>query len=246
VNADPTETDLGITPPPGAPAGVNLWRYVVLRVSAGSRAFGLAVETSDDDRRGVYLPPAELTWSLVKPPEQIERKAPGLEEVCWELEKFLRLALQANPNILETLWSPVVLFADEVGEALRGLRTAFLSKLLYKTYSGYVASQLRLMRRAHERDGAYKPKHAMHLVRLLHSGLHALRTGDILVDVGDHRDELLAIRRGDLTFEGVVRRAEEIDRAFREAFQATRLPDQPDFHRVNHFLIAARRRRAEA
>src|SRR5262245_54148771 len=89
--------------------GADLRQYVILRVAAGSRAFGLATETSDDDRRGVYLPPADLTWSLFRPPEQIEYKSAGVEEVCWELEKYLRLALQANPNILETLWSPVVL-----------------------------------------------------------------------------------------------------------------------------------------
>ncbi len=120
-----------------ATPGVDLRRYVILRVAAGSRAFGLATEASDDDRRGVYLPPAEMTWSLFKPPEQIEYKGDGTEEVCWELEKFLRLALQANPNILETLWSPVVLLAAETGEELRRMRQAFLSRHLYKTYSGY-------------------------------------------------------------------------------------------------------------
>src|SRR5262249_33777823 len=102
--------------------GEDLRRHVIYRVAVGSRAFGLAVETSDEDRRGVYLPPAELTWSLFKPPEQIECQSDGVEEVGWELEKFLRLALQANPNLLETLWSPLVLHADETGQELRQLR----------------------------------------------------------------------------------------------------------------------------
>src|SRR5438874_121659 len=83
------------------------------------------------------------------------------EEVDWELEKFLRLALQANPNILETLWSPAVLHMDDVGKQLRELRPAFLSRHLYKTYSSYVLSQFRLMKQGVERKGTYKPKHAM-------------------------------------------------------------------------------------
>jgi predicted nucleotidyltransferase len=220
----------------------NLWDYLIYKVVAGSRAFGLATDASDEDRRGVYLPPAELHWSLFKPPEQIEAESTGVEEVCWELEKFLRLALQANPNILETLWTPTVLYADETGQELRGLRGAFLSRHLYKTYSGYVLSQFRLMTKRFEKQREYKAKHAMHLIRLLYTGIHALRTGEILVDVGEHRDELLRIRRGELDFEAVRTRALELDQVFQEAFASTELPERPDYDRVNRFLIRARRR----
>lgn len=230
--------DVTVTPGPDVTA------FVVLRVVLGSRAFGLSTESSDEDRRGVFLPPADWHWSLVKPPEQVELFAPGVEETVWELEKFLRLALQANPNILEVLWSPLVLHADEIGTELRRLRTAFLSKRLFQTYSGYVLSQFRLMRKGFERNGTYKVKHAMHLLRLLHSGTHAMRERDIRVDVAEHREELLAVRRGERTFEEVAARALELNAEFEKAFQATELPDRPDFERVNAFLVSARRRAA--
>jgi len=222
--------------------GPDLRQYVVYRVMVGSRAFGLATEESDEDRRSIYLPPAELHWSLFKPPEQIEAESDAVEEVCWELEKFLRLALQANPNILETLWTPTILFADETGQELRGLRDAFLSRHLYKTYSGYVLSQFHLMAKRHAKQQAYKPKHAMHLIRLLYSGIQALQTGAILVDVGEHRDELLRIRSGALAFEEVRTRALELGQVFQQAFASTSLPERPDYDRVNRFLIQARRR----
>jgi hypothetical protein len=226
-----------------ATAGPDVSAFVVYRVLLGSRAFGLATESSDEDRRGVFLPPADWHWSLTRPPEQVEFFAEGVEEVDWEIEKFVRLALHANPNILETLWSPVVLHADETGEELRAVRDCFLSRHLYRTYSGYVLSQFRLMKKGFATDRRYKPKHAMHLIRLLHSGIHALRAGDIRVDVGEHRDELLAIRRGEVPFEAVEARALELDRVFREAFASTKLPEKPDTERANRFLIAARRRR---
>jgi uncharacterized protein len=35
-------------------------------------------------------------------PEQLELQAGGQDEVYWELEKFLRLALKANPNVLRS------------------------------------------------------------------------------------------------------------------------------------------------
>jgi predicted nucleotidyltransferase len=226
-----------------ATAGPDVSAYVIYRVLVGSRAFGLSVDTSDEDRRGIFLPPADWHWSLTKPPEQVESFAPGVEEVDWEIEKFLRLALQANPSILETLWSPVVLFSDEIGDELRAMRGCFLSRHLYRTYSGYVLSQFKLIHKGFATNRHYKPKHAMHLIRLLHSGIHALTEGEIRVDVREHRDELLAIRRGEVPFEEVQKRALELDRVFQEAFARTMLPERPDSERVNRFLIAARRRR---
>ena len=98
------------------------------------------------------------------------------------------------------------------------------------------------MQRGHERAGTFKAKHAMHLIRLLYSGIHALRTGDILVDVGEHRDELLRIRRGEWTFPQVRERALALNAEFQAAAATTALPERPDYDRVNRFLIAARRR----
>ncbi|MDB5313487.1 MAG: putative nucleotidyltransferase [Gemmataceae bacterium] len=99
------------------------------------------------------------------------------------------------------------------------------------------------MKRGYDATGAFKPKHAMHLIRLLHSGIHALKAGEIRVDVAEHREELLAIRSGSVTFDAVRARALELDRAFQDAFSGTALPEKPDTERANRFLIATRRRR---
>jgi uncharacterized protein len=225
---------------------LDLKPFISYRCQVGSRAFGLATEDSDDDIRGIYLPPARLHWSLYRLPEQLEFADDAKDEVYWELEKFLRLALKANPNVLETLWTPRVLHADETAQGLRTLRGAFLSKHVYKTYSGYVLSQFRRMANAQEKTGGYKAKHAMHLIRLLYSGIEALRTGEIRIDVAEHRAELLAIKAGDCSFEQAKARALALDREFQQAFLNTRLPEQPDFARVDKFLIEARRRMVDA
>lgn len=81
------------------PAEADLRRYVILRCVVGSRAYGLDQEGSDTDRRGIYLPPADLHWSLGGVPDQLEDAQ--AQETYWELQKFLTLALRANPNILE-------------------------------------------------------------------------------------------------------------------------------------------------
>ena len=215
--------------------------YIIYRCKVGSKAFGLDNEDSDDDLRGIFLPPANRQWSLYKVPEQIEVKTDVDDEVYWEIEKFFKLALKANPNILETLWTPIVLDSSPIGEKIRTNRSAFLSNHLYKTYSGYVLSQFRRMKNSYEKTGKYKNKHAMHLVRLLYSGIGALKTGEIMVDVSQHREQLLEIRNGKFEFEEIRQIALELDRQFQDAFEHTSLPDQPDFALVDLMLIEARK-----
>lgn len=232
--------------------------YLILEVELGSRAYGLATEASDSDRKGVFVPPAEWTWSLNGVPEQVEFQRPprprstgdtdpaghpGEDHCWWELEKFLRLALRANPSVLEVLFVPParILRLEPLGRELLDLRQCFLSRFLYTTYSGYVLSQFRRMRQRRTQGFAHKPKHAMHLVRLLLAGTHALRTGEILVDVTQHRDELLALKHPDVPFEHVHQRAMDLIDVFQEAFAQTSLPEQPDVATVDRFLIRARR-----
>jgi predicted nucleotidyltransferase len=224
----------------------DLRPWIIYRCQVGSHAYGLATEDSDADLRGIYLPPARWHWSIWKLPEQLEYADETKDEVYWELEKFLRLALKANPNVLETLWTPCVLHADVVAQRLRDIRDAFLSRHLYQTYSGYVLSQFRHMAKAHTRTGTYKFKHAMHLIRLLYSGIEVLRSGQIRIDVSEHREELLAIKAGRFSFEEVQQKALALDQQFQAAYQQTRLPEQPDYQRVNEFLIWARRRMVDA
>jgi len=234
------------SPEQGPPPNEELQRYVVYRCLVGSKAYGLAVEDSDDDVRGVYVPPAALHWSLFGVPAQIEFQHGDRNEIYWEVEKCIRLALKANPNILEILWSPTVLFKTEIADELIAIRRCFLSKYIYRTYRGYVASQMRKMENALRRTGKFKAKHAMHLIRLLHSGTAALRTGEVRVDVAEHRDELLAIRRNEFSFEQIIKRAEQIGRELDKAYETTCLPDAPDYARANRFLVGIRQRMAES
>lgn len=223
----------------GPPDDVDWNAFVIYRVIAGSRAFGLDVEGSDTDRRGIYLPPAELHWSLHGVPEQLENEA--TQETYWELGKFVRLALKADPNILECLHAPLVEEANEIARELLAIRTAFLSKLVYQTYNGYVLSQFRKLEQDLRTRGAIKWKHAMHLVRLLISGITVMREHTVPVRVTEHRELLLAIRAGEKPWAEVNERRLELHRRFDEAFAATTLPDRPDFARVDAFVVRARR-----
>src|SRR3954447_16854458 len=100
-------------------------QYIILRSVVGSRAYGLAGEGSDTDRRGVYLPPASLHWSLDGVPDRLTD--PETRDCYWELKPFLLLALKATPIVLECLHTPLVEHATPLALELLALRGCFLS-----------------------------------------------------------------------------------------------------------------------
>ncbi|MET8945887.1 nucleotidyltransferase domain-containing protein [Streptomyces sp. NPDC004542] len=205
----------------------------------GSRAFGLATEGSDTDHRGVFLAPAPLFWRFEKPPAHVD--GPGEERFSWELERFCELALRANPNVLECLHSPLVEHVDATGRELLSLRGAFLSRRVHDSFTRYALGQRRKLDADVRTHGAPRWKHAMHLLRLLMSAAVLLRTGELTIDVGDRRETLLAVKRGEVSWPEVelwmARLAAETD----EWSHRTPLPAEPDRRRVEDFLVRTRR-----
>lgn len=213
--------------------------FIIFRCVVGSRAFGLDTGESDIDRRGIYLPPADLQWSLYGVPEQLEYDE--TQEVYWELGKFIKLALKANPGILEVLYSPLIEHATELARELLASREIFLSRLVYQTYNGYVLSHFKRMEQDVRTSGAIKWKHPMHLIRMLLSGITILREHVVPLRVDEHRERLMSIRRGIMPWEEIEEWRLALHREFDQAFARTTLPERPDFERANAFLIKARR-----
>lgn len=216
--------------------------HTIYAAVVGSQAYGLAVDGSDTDLRGVYVVPAADFWSLAKPPMHLE--GPGPEQFSWEVERFCELALKANPNLLEVLHSPIVVTQTPLGEELLELRGAFLSQLVYQTYSGYVLSQFKKIEGDLRRDGMPKWKHVMHLLRLLLAARELLTQGRVVVDVGEHREALLAVRRGDVPWAEVEAWRLALHAELDDALETTPLPAAPDVARVDTWLRSVRARSA--
>lgn len=217
----------------------GLFDRVIYRCVVGSRAFGLDTEESDTDRRGIYLPPADLHWSLYGVPQQLENDE--TEETYWELQKFIIMALKGNPNILECLYTPLIEHTTPLAQELLDMRDAFLSRLVYQTYNGYVMSQFKRMQADLRNQGKIKPKHVMHLIRLLLSGIHVLKNGFVAVDVGKYREQLFAIKKEEMPWDEIEAWRLRLHEEFDKAFEETDLPERPDYEQANAFLIKARR-----
>ena len=210
----------------------------ILRVVVGSRAYGLHRPESDHDRRGIFVAPTRAFWTLTKPPTHLD--GPREEQFSWEIERFCTLALQANPTVLEVLWSPLIETLTDQGETLRAARRAFLSSKVAETYGGYARDQLTKVANRRDRTGETNFKQAMHMIRLLLAGTHTLRTGEILVNVEPHRDDLLAIRQGRIPWPEIADRAAALQTTLTEAAATTHLPPEPDTATIDQLLIAVR------
>jgi hypothetical protein len=159
-----------------------------------------------------------------------------------EAAKFCRLALAGNPTVTELLWLPDRLYETRtpLGEDLIAIRASFLSaRRVRDAYLGYATKQFRLLSNRAAGYDKRVSKHARHLMRLCHQGLHAYRTGEIRVELDDPSAFLdfgERVAAGDLDVARAMLAAHED--AFAAASPA--VPEQPDAPAVETWLRAVR------
>jgi predicted nucleotidyltransferase len=109
----------------------------------GSHAYGTSLPTSDIDIRGVCIAPKKYYLGFSEKFEQTVLTDPDL--TIFELRKFMYLAADANPNVLELLYTDPEDRIEIKAPMYRLLdnRDLFLSKKAKHTFSGYARSQLR-------------------------------------------------------------------------------------------------------
>lgn len=214
--------------------------FVLFRALGGSRAYGLENDESDWDMREVFVAKPHLLHSLAGLQNTVDQQEESY--TGWELAHFLTMALRANPNVLEVLFSPQLEIVDSAGygRELYDNGGRFLSKLVYQTYIGYVNGQFKKLEADMRNKGVVKNKHAMHMIRLLISGTHLLKHGSVMVDVGPYRSMLLAIKHEGISFEGTLELKAEWLEQIEEAYRATTLPERPDYRWAQGYLYEVR------
>lgn len=130
----------------------------ILIIRSGSFLYGLNTPTSDEDYVGIFIPPMEYLFGT-KTCEQVDlsvksKLANGKNSMeakditFYSIQKFVKLALDNNPNILETLFvnEENIMYINELGERLLQYNKDFVSKRAEMTFFGYVKSQEKKIR----------------------------------------------------------------------------------------------------
>lgn len=126
-------------------------RNTLVKHYAGSISYGTALPDSDVDLRGIFC----ANPINVRTPFFPVGEATASDEEdtkLYELSHFMKLCVDCNPNIVETLWTSRedITFTTDAYELLRQHRQELLSQKIAYTTSGYAISQLRRIKN-HER-----------------------------------------------------------------------------------------------
>ena len=95
----------------------------------------------------------------------------------------------------------------------------------------------KLGHRNRKKDDAHLYKHAMHLIRLLMTGIDILDGRGIVTKRTGERDFLMDIRAGKYSYDEIKGLAEEYQERFRQAAQRTSLPKEPNLDKVEQLMM---------
>jgi predicted nucleotidyltransferase len=210
---------------------------MVLLAESGSRAYGTHRPDSDHDYKGVYMLPAAEMLSLGGGSQT--HALSDIDATAYELLHFCKLAANANPTVLETLWADNWMSQTTLGSLLRENRDLFLSKRVAKTYGGYAMAQVKKAKEGTggSRGQSHHKRHKfkLHTLRLLVAGCHALEYGEVLVRLNSILTSTLNTH-AEAEMEEFERYAEMLLMDLNQAAETSDLPDAPDVAAINKLM----------
>lgn len=239
----------------------------ILRSVVGSGVHGIAIAGTDDhDEMGVYIEPPEWVLGVTghredyiwrTQPEGVRSGHGDTDLVMYSLKKYLRLAIKGNPTVMLPLFAPAesLIVVTALGEELRDLRSAFLSRLAVERFLGYMRSQHERMLGRSTRNVPNRPeliekygwdvKYGSHALRLAYQGFEIASTGRLSLPLPEpERLRVLAVKQGEVDRESVSEEIGRLEAAVRGLLDEDRtpLPHLADIDRINAWAIQAQRR----
>ncbi len=231
--------------------------HVVVYLS-GAHAYGFPSPDSDLDLKCIHVARTDSLLGLRPATPAFDRTETihgvEIDYTSNELAPALVGMLQGNGNYLERVLGETVLHGSPWLEELRPLAARSLSRRIHRHYRGFAVSQLG------EAERAPSAKRVLYVLRTALTGVHALRTGHLVTNLGDlHREwqfdgaaDLIDIkRRGErttldaATWEAwrsrLVRAFELLDDALAHSTLPETPPNEPE---IESWLITVRRQSA--
>lgn len=149
----------------------------------GSHDYGFSSPDSDLDLKGIFLAPTRRVLGLHRPPESFDRlidfEGTECDLTLTEAGKALHLLVGGNGNVLERLLSTFQLYPGPELTALQALARGAVSKRFSRHYQGF----FRGMCKEHERSDKPRAKSLLYAYRVALTGIHLLRTGELIADL---------------------------------------------------------------
>lgn len=211
----------------------------LVRAVAGSRLYGLNTHESDDDFMGIFVS-TEAEKLGLSPIEQVGAD----DDTMYELSKWVRLAVNGNPTVLQLLWTPESMWVQWDSRWPRiqqDLRNLVLSERCRASFLGYLDGQRKKLingrgqREELKAKYGYDTKFAMHMIRLAIQGIEVVRDGHMSLPMIDkHRDYLLHVRKGSYTQDECLLSAS----IFEDVLQSipSSIPAKVDHDKLNHWM----------
>ena len=207
---------------------------------SGAHLYGFPSPDSDWDIRGTHVLPITEVVGLKEPDEtyEFEEDIAGLEidHVSYDVRKFFVLLLKKNGNVLEQLFSPLVLRTSSEHEELRDIA----KKCITKHHAHHYRGMARNRRRAFGDSREVKP--LLYAIRSYLTGIHLMRAGEVepnLVTLNEEfglawLEPLLEIKQTgehatliDEDPDVYADRLDELELNLERAFEQSTLPENP-------------------
>ena len=255
-------TERGLVKPPRWLPG-----NVQYETITGSVAYGVSSDTSDVDVYGWAIPPKEDLFPHLRgevpgfgtPKPRFEQfqehhihdhdalagHGRTYDLTIYGIVKFFNLAMENNPNVIDSLFTPVncVLHSTKVGNLVRENRRLFLHKGAWSKFKGYAYTQLHKLsikkplgkRAAVVAKHGYDVKFAYHVVRLLTEVEMILMEEDI--DLQRNNEQLKAIRRGEWTEDRLRQWCADKESHLERVYAESKLRSTPDEPKIRALLL---------
>ncbi len=146
---------------------------------SGAHLYGFPSPDSDYDLRGAHLLPLPEVVGLDPGRETIDtsevRDGVEMDLVTHDVRKFFSLLLRRNGYALEQVYSPLVVFTSPEHEELKEITRGCITRQHHHHYLSFAAHEWQAL----TRGNGHELKSILYLFRVLLSGIHLMRTGEV-------------------------------------------------------------------
>lgn len=223
---------------------------------SGAHLYGFESPDSDVDLRGAFVLPLQSVIGLHEPKETVSKTFDehGLEIdlVCHDILKFCRLLHKNSGEVLEQLYSDLVVWPSPRLSELQDLFQPHVGKEFYFHYRGFLINQRRLV----EKPEA-TVKECLYGYRVALTGIHLLKSGRLeanlpnLLEIYPQDEVAELIAEKQLSREHAplsagrkqrhLERLEQLQAELEAAHQASPLPPSGGaFEELNEYIVRVR------